>query len=276
MKYLAFFLAVLLVIPAFGQICQDAESDTLLASEALASLRFDLNDYRSSNQTWPDSVLYNFLNQAKWEISAKGVIEKRDTIVTKTDTSFYTANSDFMYEHGVILKDDGRWTALIKPDSVGHGILYKQDTIVTTNNTAMYSLNDDFIFEAGVLWNSSGRWRSLGKKLFIGLPRDSLFGGKSDASVIGSYAIVGKRMFIDSPPIEGGDTLLVIYAAFEYFVSDKQFVISRPVAGDSIIVFYAAYGNELTGAAVIVNMPYEYRTQLIEGAYNRAVRANNH
>jgi hypothetical protein len=212
-----------------------------------------------------------FLNQSCFEISGKGVIEKRDTIVT-TSSIYYSLNTDFMTEQGMIVKDDAYWSDLIFSDSTGVGKLIKQDTVVTTMNQAMYDMNQDFIEPIGVLKKQTNRWVSLNPRLLH--PPDTLFGSGTDLKMTRYYTVAGKRLFLDSPPTENGDTLIIIYVAFKYFVSDKRLVIPNPVVGDSMIIFYSAYANNLSDSSKIVNLPYEYRTPFIEGAYNRAIRAD--
>jgi len=271
MKYIIFLMVLFLLSPIYSQICQDTESDTFYVIEARASLRYDLNDYNLSNKSWPDSVLNNFLSQAAWELGP----EKRDTIKTTT-AQFYSLNTDFMDIRGVMVKNDSRWTSLLRPDSSGAGALVKLDTIVTTINTIMYTLNNDFISDLGVLIKRSERWGALYQTSLRGPDGSGLFGRSGDTKIINSYSVAGKRLFLDSPPPKNGDTLLVVYTAFEYFVSDKRLIINAPVSGDSIVVFYSAYPNNFTSDSVIVNIPFKYRSQLIERAYGLAIRANTH
>ena len=269
MKYLLILLMLLLVVPAFGQVCQDSESDTLYVVEARAALRYALKDYNMSDKTWPDSVLNSYLYQAAWTL----VPEKRDTIVTAANTLYYSMNADFVDMRGVIVKVNGRWSQLLKPDSSG-GRLVKQDTVIASAGTMMYPLNNDFLGGIGVISKKGVRWSSLYPASLKGLETDKPFGRGSDKGNIQYYTIADKYLFLDTPPVESGDTLIIVYACFEYFVSDKRIVINAPVSGDSIIVFYAAYPNNFTGDSVIVNIPFKYREQLITKAVAFALRAN--
>jgi len=347
MKYLTILL--MMVSPAFGQIAQDSESDTLTLLEARTELRYLLNDY-SSATTWPDSVLNGFLNESLWEIAATGVVEKCDTIVTSANTIYYTLNTDFMYELKYMVKSDARWLVLdwgdstnkivekrdtivtadstiyyvlnedfgymlkylVKNDdrwvvidgndSAGMSMVIKQDTIITTANTPMYDLNDDFVGELGIIIKRDTRWSGLYPKLLKG---EGSFGTDANKENIQSYSIADKKLFIDPPLAVGSDTLIVVYVSAvsrcfvsdkrfvvnapvtgdsiivfyaslssEYYVSDKKLVINAPMASDSIIIFYAAYANDLSADAAIINIPYEYRTQLLQGAVKRARLSN--
>lgn len=267
MKYL---IILLMASPVFGQIAEDAESDTLTLGDARTELRYLLNDYGSST-TWPDSVLNGFIRQSAWEIAGGGVIEKRDTIVIAADSFYYPLIADFMFMIKYMVKSDGRWLVFGKGDSLGMGTVIKQDTIITEDDTPMYSLNDDFISELGIILKRDTRWGGLYPKSLKG---EGSIGTDTEQETIQSYSIAGRRLFIDPPPGVGGDTLIVIYTALLYFVSDKRIVAPAPVAGDSVIIFYASYLNTLSADASIVNLPYEYRTQLLQGAASRAKTSN--
>jgi len=270
-KYLILFITTLLLAPVYGQICQDVESDTFYVIEARASVRFNLNDAGSSTH-WPDSVINDWLNQSCYEIAGNKTNEKRDTIVTSDSVGFHWMNYDFMSLRGLLIKGDSRWSNLLIPDSLGriNGIV-KQDTITTTNNTMMYELNDDFGSLVGaIIKRKSDRWVTLKPASLIG---DGSFGDGSDLKNINSYTIVNNHLLLDTPPVEGGETIIVIYVAYQYFVSDKRLANPSLSDGDSIIVVYYAFANNLSGDSVIVNIPYQYRTQLIEGAVKRALRA---
>lgn len=263
-------LSLLFVSPIFGQVCQDSESDTLYVIEARSALRYRLNDYDTNNKHWPDSVLNSFLSQVSWSIP----IEKRDTIVT-TSSVYCSLATDFNDIRGVMIKNDSRWGKLIKPDSSGAGAIVKQDTITTVADQAEYSLNSDFLNNLGIVKKtaSSTRWVGLLPKPVIGPDKQALLGGSGESGTVFSYSILGKRLLLDPPPTDAGDLLIVYYTAFEYTVSDKRLVLTSPNSGDSLIVFYLARPNNLTSDSVIVNIPFKFREQLIEGAYALAMRA---
>ena len=136
------------------------------------------------------------------------------------------------------------------------GAIEKLDTIVTVLNTFKYSLNPDCIGVAGVLKKAQTRWVALNYRPL--------------RSEDGTIALFGK-----SP----SQTILS-----DYYVSDKYLCLDPLGSGDdSLLIFYYAFANNVTdttgtGASVvdsiIINVPYQYQTAVVQGAVNRALASN--
>ncbi len=279
-KALLIAFSLLFVPLVFGQVADTTESDTLYVIEARAMVRFNLNDYGSTGNIWPDSVIDDWLHQSCWEIASQGVIARRDTIVTVANISWYLLNADFMRVKDVLIKytEDNRWRGLImQNDSVtlSEPEVVKRDTIITTANTVWYALNTDIMRVREVMFrDKGGRWKGLN-------PKSGIWARDKDIG-INSYEIDGTYIRIDKPSAQAGDSIIVVYNPYYqgvkgYGIDGKYLRIDKTPAdsGDSLIVVYFATANDLTGGdSVIVNLPYQYEMQIIQGAMQRAKTSN--
>ncbi len=158
---------------------------------------------------------------------------------------------------------DARWSNAILRDYLNQslrdvaakGMIEKLDTIITGADTVIYQLNADFMEIKGALVKTAQeRWSSLYMRPVGGTAdKVDLYGRDGDKIKVYSFHITDKFILIDSPP---------------------------PSGGDSLILIYSAYSNDLTDAtgngpeSTIVNVPFELQNEVIEGAMLRALRAN--
>ena len=135
------------------------------------------------------------------------------------------------------------------------GAIVKQDTIRTSLNVFQYSLNTDCIAVIGALFKGGDDlWKGLYKRSISAITEtENLFGREAETNKIYGYAELDKSIILT--PLK--------------------------TAYDSLIIFYAAYANDLTDSSgwgsydsVIVNVPYEYQVAVVQGAKKRALIAN--
>lgn len=135
------------------------------------------------------------------------------------------------------------------------GVIVKQDTIRTSLKVFQYSLNTDCMAILGALFKGSDDlWRGLYKRSISAIMEtENLFGREAELNKIYGYTELDKSIILT--PMK--------------------------TAYDSLIIFYAAYANDLTDSSgwggydsVIVNVPYEYQVAVVQGAKKRALVAN--
>lgn len=109
--------AILISLPslAMSQTVIFSEADTVYLIEARTTLRYELGDNDSTNATWSNTILDNFINSSMRDVASLGAIIKLDTVVTAANQLKYALNTDAIRVlPGVLRKDNasGRWKAI--------------------------------------------------------------------------------------------------------------------------------------------------------------------
>lgn len=121
------------------------------------------------------------------------------------------------------------------------GAILKLDTIVTSVDKAFYWLKGDCIVPVfALIKGSENRWKSLAPKDYGGFARTAATGA------ITSYCVMDKLVLFD----RDGST-----------------------NGDSVIITYSAYANNLTADSSTINIPYALQDSVLSMAYRKAREA---
>jgi hypothetical protein len=139
-------------------------------------------------------------------------------------------------------------------DVAGMGAIIGWDTIVTIKDVTFYQLNSDFMdispfnTSTGALIKTSTGWKALAFRAFkVSDAGDIPIGKDASRTQPAFYSVTNNYLILDPPSTAGGDTLRV---------------------------FYEAFGTAITADSSTLNIPYEYKRLLVLGVLRRALLMN--